>query len=287
MTDLVTRRLALLGAGAASAPLLLPRRALARASSFTARSRVAYGSVPTPFDPAAFALNRGTGGDFAITGALTLSPDSPVGTQGVEFDGSTWLVNAALASSDNGTASFFAIYRESSTQATNAPYWQVDPTGNNSDGFNAHADGSSTQAFFGDAGGSDAISATAFSVTRDTWHVILASCDVRRGTPVEVIYLDDFSVGQPPVILGTLDGSTTLAFNGLPLNVMYDGTNAVVGGVAALWIAPGVSLLDGSGDIPLATRRKFVSAAGLPVPLGARGELPTGTAPAVYLSLTP
>jgi hypothetical protein len=54
--------------------------------------------------------------------------------------------------------------------------------------------------------------------------------------------------------------------------------------MADLWIAPGISLLDGSGDIPLATRRKFIDALGKPVFLGANGELATGTAPAVFLS---
>jgi hypothetical protein len=39
------------------------------------------------------------------------------------------------------------------------------------------------------------------------------------------------------------------------------------------------------GDIPELTRRKFISAAGKPVLLGADGSIPTGQAPAIFLHL--
>ncbi len=39
----------------------------------------------------------------------------------------------------------------------------------------------------------------------------------------------------------------------------------MLGDMADVWVAPGVSLLDGAGLIPEATRRLFISATGKPV----------------------
>ncbi len=54
--------------------------------------------------------------------------------------------------------------------------------------------------------------------------------------------------------------------NNLPFFVCQSGFNVgLIGDVADFRIMPGVSLLDGSGDIPLAKRRLFVDAGGKPV----------------------
>ena len=60
-----------------------------------------------------------------------------------------------------------------------------------------------------------------------------------------------------------------------------DGSNLYGGDLAELYFAPGQYL-----DFSLVVhRRKFISAGGKPVYLGATGQLPTGTAPLVYLHL--
>jgi hypothetical protein len=111
------------------------------------------------------------------------------------------------------------------------------------------------------------------------------SGDVRRGTPVLAQYLDGVLVGQPPLIVGSFSGTSTINFNGFALWVGADSFgNNLTGDLADLWIAPGVSLLDGSGDIATSTRRKLIDASGKPVDLGSDGSIPTGTAPSVFLS---
>jgi hypothetical protein len=56
----------------------------------------------------------------------------------------------------------------------------------------------------------------------------------------------------------------------------------LTGDIADVWVAPGVSLLSGSGasaTISEATRRKFIDAGGKPVDLDC--SKPTGSAPAI------
>jgi hypothetical protein len=83
----------------------------------------------------------------------------------------------------------------------------------------------------------------------------------------------------------SLNLGTTIPFNGLRLVVGGDPyTDNWTGALADVWIAPGVNLMDGSGNISAANLAKFINSNGKPVYLGATCQLPTGTAPAICLS---
>jgi hypothetical protein len=114
------------------------------------------------------------------------------------------------------------------------------------------------------------------------WHHVVGSASTNQDSPILVVYIDGVKVPFGDNVTGS---NFTTLFNGLPLYVGSDSqTASVIGDMADVWIAPGVSLLDGSGDIPTSTLRKFISADGKPVYLGANGQLPTGSPPAVFLS---
>lgn len=205
--------------------------------------------------------------------------------QAVHFDGATWLINAALASSDNGTASCAYFFKNETAVLNSQTVWVSDPSGLDDQSSyisqvalnGANSDYGTTGSDYVYIHGGDAIAAS-------TWYFLIESVDLSGGSPVFRRYLGD--VAQSPIIDVTGTPIGVLPFNGSPLYVGDDGVGGAswVGDIANLWIAPGVSLLDGVGDIPLATRRKFIDGGGKPVYLGANGELPTGTAPAVFLS---
>lgn len=114
------------------------------------------------------------------------------------------------------------------------------------------------------------------------WNHFLFSADTSTADPLNKckLYIND--VDRTSVFQGG-DFAFVPVFNGQVLQHPRKDT-AYVADTADFWLAVGQSLLDGSGDIPEATRRKFISAAGKPVYLGANGELPTGTSPTVFFS---
>jgi len=202
--------------------------------------------------------------------------------EAVHFDGSTRLVNAALASVDGPQAAFSLFFR--TDDGDGWPAFVVAPA----ESFLQAAVLSATEgphavAGFGvDINNFAATSGTPFSP--GSWHHFLASADASSDPFVMAAYLDDVLCPEDVIITGAPIG--TLPFNGLPLAVGTDLSfpGGVIGDLAEMWIAPGVSLLDEGGNVPEATRRKFISPRGKPVYLGAHGELPTGIRPAVFLS---
>lgn len=121
-------------------------------------------------------------------------------------------------------------------------------------------------------------------ITND-WHHLLVSVDANHaeGQKVAKVYLDDVDVTQ---IANDAGGAFSVALNGLKFVFAGSdggGTAGFDGDIADFWCAPAQSLLT-AGDIPEATRRKFISAAGKPVDLGADGATPTGVAPAIFFS---
>jgi hypothetical protein len=103
-------------------------------------------------------------------------------------------------------------------------------------------------------------------VTDGQWHNIIF-CGTTNSdpgtTPNQIaMYVDD----QLAVGSFSDNGPYAMAFNGLPFWVGDDGFGfGLIGDMADLWIAPGVSLLDENGIIPEATRRLFISDTGKPV----------------------
>lgn len=117
------------------------------------------------------------------------------------------------------------------------------------------------------------------SVSTGVWHHILATVDVQNQVVKAVLDNEPYDL-----TLNFPWGSTNLPGNGLAAWAFADSFDANYQGDAAdFWLAPGVSLLT-AGEISEATLRKFITAGGKPVDLGATGSTPTGTAPAVFFS---
>ena len=102
--------------------------------------------------------------------------------------------------------------------------------------------------------------------TDNVWHHVLFSSDTNHdeGLKKAKFYVDDVDASDFFFDLGLAFQNT---YNGL--GFFIGSANSLVnffrGDMADLWMAPGVSILDGSGDIPESTRRKFISSAGKPV----------------------
>lgn len=116
------------------------------------------------------------------------------------------------------------------------------------------------------------------------WHHVLFSVETNHpaGEKIAALYVDDIAV---PFSVNDLDPSFVTAINGeeFILGTPVGHGDGLTGDVADFWLATGQSLLTGA-DIAQATRRKFISAAGKPVYLGADGSTPTGVAPPIFLS---
>ncbi len=179
--------------------------------------------------------------------------------QGVHFDGSTWLINAALSSSDNAFASFSVWFNI--PDISNLPeIWVVDPINQYGNFFGASTSTTWIQQFGELVPTIDTLASTPFA-PGSGWKHFIGS--VNNTTGKLKGYLSDIAAGDPTIVTGT---PTNPAFNGLPLWVGADSfSDNVIGDLADLRIFPGLNILDGSGDIPLATRRNFISASGHPV----------------------
>lgn len=124
--------------------------------------------------------------------------------------------------------------------------------------------------------GAPVFSMTALNVGFNTWKHWLASWDV--GANVGHSYVNDVSTGTFTRFQDTDVDNTLMDWI---IGAMFNGSSKLDGGLAEFYFAP-EQYLDMSTE---ANRRKFISAAGKPVSLGADGSLPTGTAPRVYQHL--
>ncbi len=198
-----------------------------------------------------------------------VAPQAAYVAPAVHFDGSTHLANAGLACTDNTFfSSSYWIKVPITAAATFGYIWTVDPENTftstdsilSSDDF-AHY-GMDTQLW---------TAASTFDVAHDindtsigfdaaAWYHVLISVNVTTGDGK--MYINDVDLGgksnfgpQP----------FTPLFSGLPFWVGDDASgNGLIADIADMWLAPGVSLLSG-GDIPVSTRRAFISATGKPV----------------------
>ncbi len=213
----------------------------------------------------------------------------------VHFDGMTQITNDALVSSDNGTVSFSCWFKVTSGPFQSGVIWASDAANNEA---NYYTLVSETEGLF-QAGVDSAnydhmpypFDPGGYLISSvDTWHHILVSFDLSISEAA--IYLDGAVYIVAPltnangaiVIAGSPSG--TLPFNGLEFSVGNDGSTPGLTAcdIADLWVAPGVSLLNGSGYIPADTIHKFIDPFGHPIFLGADGSAPTGTAPAVFMT---
>jgi hypothetical protein len=106
-----------------------------------------------------------------------------------------------------------------------------------------------------------------------TWRHVLMSWNL--GTVASHIYINDVS---DKVVVYSGDALGDYTHDNWSVGATKTGTLKLNGSLAEVYFAPG-QYLDFSIE---ANRRKFITAAGKPVHLGADGSLPTGTAPIIY-----
>ncbi len=101
------------------------------------------------------------------------------------------------------------------------------------------------------------------TIAADTWHHVLVSVqtNLSAGNKKLAVYVD--RVRQTGTVI---DGSPSFVmnFNNVTMSVMGYDALTFVGNFADMWFAPGVSLLDGSGAIPVATLNQFIDVSGKP-----------------------
>jgi hypothetical protein len=145
--------------------------------------------------------------------------------------------------------------------------WSVDPEGDYLSYFTwGNPSASDLEAIFSGpiSGPNDFITSAPGVGPNDIWFNELVSVDTSTTPPRMACYITGVAFGNPPNTHGGAD--YVVPFNGLPLWVGADSfDDNYTGDMADLWIAPGVSLLDGGGAIPLATRNHFIDAFGKPV----------------------
>eukprot|EP00873_Tetraselmis_striata_P009282 jgi/Tetstr1/429546/TSEL_019450.t1 len=249
----------------------------------------ADGSTPTGTQPLVYmsgaaanwnaGKNFGSWSDFTVTGALTDCASSPELwpidiSAAVDFDGTndSLVGTTGTAFSKVGTVSMWfkwdgAIAGNSrliSSSGVIGPDNIVVRTAASDNALRVYCSGSATAV--------TAVGATA--VNDSSWHHFIMSWDTANS--VFHMYLDDAD-----------DVSGTPSLN--DINVLWsassfyigsrDGADFMHGCMAELYAT--TEYLDLSVE---ANRRKFISATGAPVSLGADGSTPTGTQPLIYMS---
>ncbi len=115
---------------------------------------------------------------------------------------------------------------------------------------------------------------TATYTASSTWIHILSSWDLANDKGL--LYINDVYDGRPPDTL--IDDTIDYTLASWGIGASSAGGNKHHGPMAEIYFAPG-QYLDFSVE---SNRRKFISAAGKPVPLGVAGELPTTNQPIIY-----
>lgn len=250
----------------------------------TGSAPIAYQRLSSIDSVSSFATNRGTGGNFTITGTLSTPPETPTHTNptpflvgSADFDGTNDYMDRATVLSgvndsktgilsfwvrfDGGDGNVHSILMGSGTKfslSKGSVGW-IELSA-------AHSGGGSAI----NIRTSNTYSAGA------TWRHVLMSWDLAVGATH--VYVNDASDRVTSVAnnieLDLTDANWYVGAEGT-------GNNKLDGCLAEVYFAPG-NYLDFSVT---ANRRKFISATGKPVYLGFRGNLPTGATPAIYLQL--
>jgi hypothetical protein len=196
------------------------------------------------------------------------SGPSPYMAKAVHLDGNTTVQCASLTSTDNLTASFsfwFRIAAADIAALNGITYWSA---GDGGIGVANNLFINDFNVFFSDDNG-DYLTAPGSGgpgplVATDEWHHILVSANA--STDTVAIVLDGVPVPTTPSANSPL---ISIAFNGLPVVIGAGGAQPMIGDFADFWLAPGLSLLDGSGNIPPDVVAQFIDADGNPAnPVG-------------------
>ena len=201
----------------------------------------------------------------------------PYAASAVHFDGLSWLLNDALATTDNAFFSFSFWMKLQTVDDTTDPF-VCDPDGQSSPFMYFNA-GFVSNFYAGIPPNFMSLSDQDGPYLDYTiWHHFLGAMDGQN--QIIKVYIDDVPYGD----LGVNGTPFDFNMNGKPFSV---GGNTfgeeVIGDLADAWFAPGVNLLTG-GNIVESTRRKFISSTLKPVDLGMDGSTPTGAAPTIFFS---
>lgn len=214
----------------------------------------------------------------------------PYTTGAVNFDGQALLSTASLVSTDNEYAAL-SFWVKVPLSGPGGGYVLVgDPNGTFYPYFNIVNGGQGFGINIADAAGASFIDASegmALAGLAEWHHVLLAfQTNLAAGNKILKGYVDDVLVfsapgNDPSDAFDISTNGKEFVFGGYG-----DPMDGIAGDFADVWFAPGANLLT-AGDIAEATRRKFISAEGKPVNLGADGSTPTGTAPAMFFRRAP
>lgn len=198
---------------------------------------------------------------------------------GVIFDGTNDGMSRGAdltGSADNAQGTVFFWFQLNGGDAANQDFFRT-PAGNFSIRRNS-ANKFATQAFNPAFTNGQTITTTATYVASSGWHSYLSSWDNNFASPNKLrhIYIDDVS----DLASGGQSGAADVVdYTDTNWYVGWNGSgNRINSDMSDLWFAEGV-YFDFS---TVSNRRKFISASGGAVDLGASGELPTGSSPIVF-----
>lgn len=247
----------------------------------------ADGSLPTGTAPAIYLPNRaalvgtnaGSGGNFTINGAPKDANSTPVYyyAEPVKFDGTNdYLTRGAdltgIADGKAGTVSFWMRL-----DGGNATGMMILTNLNNR--FLVWREAANKIRIYGETAGVPYLSMYSSNtyVASAVWVHVLASWDLAATTGY--LYINNVSdlAGSPTLTNNNIDYATTTPNWAVGGNT--PGGSLLNGAIADLWF--NTTYLDISQS---SNRAKFIDQTTLrPVPLGAKGELPTGSQPLLYL----
>lgn len=193
--------------------------------------------------------NSGSGANYLTIGALTGVVDGSIGSL------SLW------ARFDGGDSALLPMKRQ------NTPY--VD--------FYRDTDGHVQFRLFNAAQSStyQMVSNPSIAIGSN-WHHFLVSWNTNfsAGNKIGNFYMDDTNIlSSTSDVFGAFNVGYTSDVNSFPLSTGNDQIS-----LSEIWYAPGQFI-----DFSNSANRALFSSGGHPISLGATGNLPTGTAPAVYL----
>lgn len=188
----------------------------------------------------------GGGGDFVPTG--------------VNFDGSTWLVNDALTfGSDTGYLSFVGFMKLSS-ESGNSTFMVVDPENTYTTNMNLSLAGGFSVPMWDVDDSNEFVVRKATGLSLDTWHsfIFCGATNFLIGQKKGKLYIDDVDLTElvDNAAIGFL---MTFANKSMWFGNDDSGTGITMD-CALARIMPGVNLFNEEWDIPIETRRLFVTA---------------------------
>jgi hypothetical protein len=191
---------------------------------------------------------------------------SPYVAKAVHFDGNTYLDIASLTATDNSLFSFVVWLRILSADYSGLQLFTVN--GQTSYTSNAFVGGGSNiTSVFDNLDDTSAFKTVVTSGPDDAWFCFIGTWDTDFDVGLKKVKVYLGNTDANASVVQDADPSFTLTNDGQEFTLAGDTFNgdSFIGDMADCRIMPGVSLFDGTFDIPLATRRLFIDGNGKPV----------------------